>query len=95
MRLGLSEKLRCDMGKVRSPWCDGVARKQDTDLFLAHVDPEFNQFVQPLIGRLIPILLNVRSPKSLTENAAVTIGRIALVAPQPVAPHLEAFAQQW
>ncbi|KAG9028013.1 hypothetical protein FS837_004015 [Tulasnella sp. UAMH 9824] len=58
-------------------------------------DPEFNQFVQPLIGRLIPILLNVRSPKSLTENAAVTIGRIALVAPQPVAPHLEAFAQQW
>ncbi|KAG8926580.1 hypothetical protein FRC01_008665 [Tulasnella sp. 417] len=58
-------------------------------------DAEFNQFVQPLISRLIPILLNVRSPKSLTENAAVTIGRIALVAPTPVAPYLDTFAQQW
>lgn len=58
-------------------------------------DPEFNQFVKPLIGRLVPILLNVRSPKSLTENAAVTIGRIALVAPQDVAPYLDTFAQQW
>ncbi|KAG8883613.1 hypothetical protein FRB97_006307 [Tulasnella sp. 331] len=58
-------------------------------------DPEFHQYVQPLIMRLIPTLLNPRSPKSLTENAAVTIGRIALVCPQPVAPYLDNFAQQW
>ncbi|KAG8903272.1 hypothetical protein FRB99_003539 [Tulasnella sp. 403] len=58
-------------------------------------DPEFLPFVQPLISRLIPILLNPRSPKSLMENAAVTIGRISLVCPQPVAPYLDNFAQQW
>ncbi len=58
-------------------------------------DPAFEQWVEPLIGRLVPILLSGRSPKSLTENAAVTIGRISLVCPGPVAPHLEVFAQQW
>lgn len=66
-----------------------------TDVVPWVVDAEFNQFVQPLIGRLVPILLNSRSPKSLTENAAVTIGRIALVQPNLVAPYLETFAQQW
>jgi transportin-1 len=45
--------------------------------------------------RLVPILLNQSSPKSLTENAAVTIGRIGLVQPEAVAPHLESFAQAW
>jgi len=58
-------------------------------------DTDFHQFVQPLISRLVPILLNPRSPKSLMENAAVTIGRISLVCPQPVAPYLDTFAQQW
>ncbi|KAG8926361.1 hypothetical protein FRC03_004321 [Tulasnella sp. 419] len=58
-------------------------------------DPEFHQYVEPLMSRLVPILLNPRSPKSLMENAAVTIGRISLVCPEPVAPHLHSFAQQW
>jgi hypothetical protein len=31
----------------------------------------------------------------LSENAAVTIGRIGLVCPAPIAPHLEHFAKQW
>jgi hypothetical protein len=64
-----------------------------TDLFC--LDPEFAQWVQPLIQRLIPILLHPKSPKSLTENAAVTIGRLALVQPDIVSPHLEVFAQPW
>ncbi|KAG9119033.1 hypothetical protein FRC07_006164 [Ceratobasidium sp. 392] len=58
-------------------------------------DPEFGQWVPPLIERLIPILLSPKSPKSLTENAAVTIGRLALVQPDVVSPHLELFAQPW
>ncbi|KDN42248.1 hypothetical protein RSAG8_06915, partial [Rhizoctonia solani AG-8 WAC10335] len=58
-------------------------------------DPEFAQWVTPLIQRLIPILLSPKSPKSLTENAAVTIGRLALVQPDMVSPHLEVFAQPW
>lgn len=52
-------------------------------------------FVDDLIKRLIPILLNSKSPKSLSENAAVTIGRLGLVCPNLVAPHLGTFAQAW
>ncbi|KAI5452311.1 hypothetical protein NCC49_000874 [Naganishia albida] len=52
-------------------------------------------FVAPIIERLVPILCNPRSQRSLSENAAVTIGRIGLVCPAPIAPHLEHFAKQW
>ena len=55
----------------------------------------FEPFIPPLIQRLVPILLNSKSPKSLSENAAVTIGRIGLVAPAMVAPDLATFAQAW
>ncbi|KZV89097.1 ARM repeat-containing protein [Exidia glandulosa HHB12029] len=57
--------------------------------------PEFTPWVQPLIQRLVPILLNPKCPRSLHENAAVTIGRIGLVHADLVAPHLEVFAQNW
>ena len=60
-----------------------------------NADPEFQQWVPQLILRLIPILLNPACPKSLSENAAVTIGRIGLVQPEAVAPHLESFAMAW
>ncbi|OXM78877.1 importin beta-2 subunit [Cryptococcus neoformans Bt63] len=52
-------------------------------------------FVPALIQRLIPILLSSKSPKSLSENAAVTIGRLGLVCPALVAPELPNFAQAW
>lgn len=52
-------------------------------------------FVASIVERLVPILCNPRSPRSLSENAAVTIGRIGLVCPAPIAPHLEHFAKQW
>jgi transportin-1 len=52
-------------------------------------------FVSALIQRLVPILLNSKSPKSLSENAAVTIGRLGLVCPIRVAPMLGTFAQAW
>lgn len=59
-------------------------------------DPaSLEQFVVPLIQRLIPILLSQKSPRSLMENAAVAIGRIGLVCPAPIAPHLNLFARQW
>ena len=58
-------------------------------------EPDFQPWVPQLILRLVPVLLNPTSPKSLTENAAVTIGRIGLVQPDAVAPHLESFAQAW
>ncbi|KAK4684342.1 transportin-1, partial [Tremellales sp. Uapishka_1] len=52
-------------------------------------------FVSALIQRLVPILINPKSPKSLSENAAVTIGRLGLVCPNLVAPDLPTFAQAW
>ncbi|KAL0955693.1 hypothetical protein HGRIS_001916 [Hohenbuehelia grisea] len=58
-------------------------------------DAEFQQWVNPLIARLIPILLHPKAPRSLHENAAVSIGRIGLMHPALVAPHLPEFAQAW
>lgn len=58
-------------------------------------DLEFAQWVQPLISRLIPILLHPKAPRSLHENAAVSIGRIGLMHPALVAPSLPDFAQAW
>ncbi|KAI0741049.1 ARM repeat-containing protein [Earliella scabrosa] len=58
-------------------------------------DPEFQQWVGPLIQRLIPILLHPKAPRSLHENAAVSIGRIGLMHPTLVAPLLPEFAQAW
>ena len=58
-------------------------------------DPEFQQWVPELVRRLIPILLHPKAPRSLHENAAVSIGRIGLMHPAIVAPHLSEFAQAW
>ncbi|TFK64205.1 ARM repeat-containing protein [Pluteus cervinus] len=58
-------------------------------------DTEFQQWVNPLISRLIPILLHPKAPRSLHENAAVSIGRIGLMHPGLVAPRLSEFAQAW
>ena len=58
-------------------------------------DPQFAQWVWLLISRLIPILLHPKAPRSLHENAAVSIGRIGLMHPAMVAPHLAEFAQAW
>ncbi|KAF7798984.1 hypothetical protein EIP86_010213 [Pleurotus ostreatoroseus] len=58
-------------------------------------EPEFQQWVHPLISRLIPILLHPKAPRSLHENAAVSIGRIGLMHPHMVAPSLPEFAQAW
>ena len=52
-------------------------------------------FIPTLIQRLVPILLNPKSPRSLSENAAVAIGRLGLVGPAIVAPELPTFAQAW
>ena len=56
---------------------------------------ELEEWVMPLIQRLIPVLLNPKSVKSLSENAAVTIGRLGLVVPDMVAIHLEVFLENW
>ncbi|KAJ3849043.1 armadillo-type protein [Lentinula lateritia] len=56
---------------------------------------EFQQWVNPLISRLIPILRHPNSPRSIDENAAISIGRIGLMHPSIVAPHLSEFSEAW
>mmetsp|Transcript_18691 Transcript_18691/g.56506 ORF Transcript_18691/g.56506 Transcript_18691/m.56506 type:complete len:924 (-) Transcript_18691:2081-4852(-) len=54
-------------------------------------------FAAPLVERLAPVLGAPlgQMPRSLLENAAITLGRIAWVCPQQVAPHLEHFLAPW
>ena len=58
-------------------------------------EPVYQQWVPELLNKLIAILHNPKSVKSLSENAAVTIGRIGLVAPQAVASNLAVFIEPW
>ncbi|KAH9809912.1 armadillo-type protein [Melampsora americana] len=53
------------------------------------------EYIEPLLTRLVPVLTSARVARSLTENSAVTIGRLALACPQLVAPHLDKFIRQW
>lgn len=68
-------------------WCAG-------EISLKH-QAAMEPYVQPLMERLVPLLLNPKVARSLTENAAVTIGRLALVCPQAVAPALSVFIKHW
>lgn len=77
----------------------GIFATSKHDVMIVHdciiLDPEFAQWVPGLIHHLIPCLLHAKAPRSLHENAAVTIGRIGLIQPTVVAPQLEVFAEQW
>ena len=42
-------------------------------------------FIQPLLERLVPLLNNPGTPSTLAENAAITLGRLGLVATDAIA----------
>ena len=50
-------------------------------------------FVPALMERLLPLLMSKNTSRSIPENAAITIGRIALVVPTLLAPNFETFIQ--
>ena len=52
-------------------------------------------YVNPLLGKLVPILLNAGAARSLKENCAITIGRLCYACPEFIAPHLETFIDRW
>ena len=53
-------------------------------------------FCEVVLVNLTQILMNQdQSMKSLTENAAITMGRIGKACPLIVAPHLPKFINQW
>ncbi|KAI7899319.1 armadillo-type protein [Cokeromyces recurvatus] len=56
---------------------------------------EIRPYVDPLLQRLFPLMMNTQTQRTLLENVAITIGRLGLVCPNLVAPHLEGFIQPW
>lgn len=58
---------------------------------------EVEPFAIPAVERLVPILVapHGQMPRSLQENSAITIGRIAWMCPEPIAPHLAHFVGPW
>ncbi|KAK7256032.1 hypothetical protein RIF29_29464 [Crotalaria pallida] len=60
------------------------------------VRQEVSPVVLNVISCLLPILQHAKElNKSLIENSAITLGRLAWVCPELVAPHMEHFMQPW
>jgi hypothetical protein len=56
---------------------------------------QMSQYINLLLEQLIEIINRPNTTKTLLENTAITIGRLGLVCPQQVAPHLQSFIQIW
>jgi transportin-1 len=52
---------------------------------------QMSQYTPVLLQRLVPLLLSRDTPRSLSENSSITIGRLALNNPELIAPHLQTF----
>ncbi|XP_062175926.1 transportin-1 isoform X1 [Alnus glutinosa] len=60
------------------------------------VRQEIAPIVLTVISCLVPILQHAEElNKSLIENSAITLGRLAWVCPELVSPHMEHFMQSW
>lgn len=60
------------------------------------VHQEISPVVMTVIKCLVPILKNAEGiNKSLIENSAITLGRLAWVCPDLVSPHMEHFMSSW
>ncbi|XP_015791866.1 transportin-1 [Tetranychus urticae] len=57
--------------------------------------PEMKSYTQIVLPQLIAIINQPDTPKTLLENTAITIGRLGLVCPEEVAPHLQQFIRPW
>lgn len=56
---------------------------------------EMAAYIPSILQPLIHIINRVNTPKTLLENTAITIGRMGLVCPTIVAPHLQQFVRPW
>ncbi|KAK2974298.1 hypothetical protein RJ640_026859, partial [Escallonia rubra] len=60
------------------------------------VNQEISPIAMTVISCLVPILQHAEGlNKSLIENSAITLGRLAWVCPELVSPHMEHFMQSW
>ena len=44
--------------------------------------PDMEPYINPLLERLIPLLKNTNTSRTLAENAAITTGRLGRACPQ-------------
>lgn len=56
---------------------------------------DMSQYIGILLEPLIEIINRPNTPKTLLENTAITIGRLGLVCPVQVSPHLQSFIRVW
>jgi hypothetical protein len=59
------------------------------------IGEDMKPYILPAVHRLVPIMNKLNLNRNLLENTAITLGRLGLVAPESVAPHLEEFVQPW
>eukprot|EP01134_Creolimax_fragrantissima_P004304 CFRG4304T1 len=57
--------------------------------------PDIKPNVEIILSSLIKIINRENTPKTLIENCAITLGRLGLVCPHDVAPHLALFMLPW
>jgi len=57
---------------------------------------ELQPLALPVTQVLVPLLsVRLMASKGLLENAAISLGRLALRCPQPIAPYVQNFAEAW
>lgn len=58
---------------------------------------QLQPFAAPIVERLVPILAApmAQMPRSIVENSAITLGRVAWICPDGIAPHLGHFVGPW
>ncbi|KAJ3888186.1 armadillo-type protein [Lentinula edodes] len=93
--VGASNNALWSIGEVSLQY----GQRKPISLLIVLDNAEFQQWVNPLILRLIPILRHPNSPQSIDENAAIlrfrNEMRIGLMHPSIVAPHLSEFSEAW
>ena len=52
-------------------------------------------FTDEIVGKLAQLYSHKKLNKSLAQNIAITLGRLALINPDAVAVHLASIAKQW
>jgi len=56
---------------------------------------DIHPYVNDVLGSLLPIMNNTDLHVAHLENTAITIGRLGLVCPDVVSPHLAKFSKNW
>jgi transportin-1 len=56
---------------------------------------EIQPYTNDLLQNLIPLLNNPELPRTLHENAAITLGRMAITVTDQISPHLGMFSENW